>query len=104
MGYILASHFSRKKGIELFGDRAENTTTKELQQIDDMGTYEPQDIPKLSKQEKRDALKYLLFITEKKDGRIKSRKYAMGNKQHTYNGYDKSTGIVSAVLHRASYA
>ena len=43
MGGILVSHFSLKNSIELFGNRAEKTTTKELQQIHDMGTYEPQD-------------------------------------------------------------
>ena len=38
-GLTLASHFPLKKGIELFGDRAEKSTTKELQAIHDMGTY-----------------------------------------------------------------
>ena len=51
MWVILALHFSLKKGIELFGDRAEKATTKELQTIHDMSTYEPQeqDALKLSK-------------------------------------------------------
>ena len=57
-----------------------------------MGTYEPLDASKLTRDEKRDALESLLFITEKRDGRIKSRKCAMGNKQRTYGGYDKSAG------------
>ena len=41
MGVILASHISLKKGIELFGKRAKKSTTKELQAINDMGTYKP---------------------------------------------------------------
>ena len=57
-----------------------------------MGTYKPLDASKLTRDEKRDALESLLFITEKRDGRIKSRKCAMGNKQRTYDGYDKSAG------------
>ena len=57
-----------------------------------MGTYEPLDVSKLTRDEKRDALESLLFITEKRDGWIKSRKCAMGNKQRTYDGYDKSVG------------
>ena len=56
-----------------------------------MGTYEPLGVSNLTREGKRDALESLLFITEKKDGRIKSRKYAMGNKQRTFDGYDKST-------------
>ena len=59
-----------------------------------MGTYEyePIDASKITRDEKRDALKSLLFITEKRNGRIKIRKCAMGNKQRTYDGYDKSAG------------
>ena len=92
MGVILAQHFSLKKGIALFGDKAEQATTEELQAIHDMGTYKPLYVSKLTRDEKRDALESLLFITEKRDGQIKSRKCAMGNKQRTYEGYDKSAG------------
>ena len=51
-GIILASHYSLKKGTELFGEKANDMTTKELQQIHDMGTCEAQDASKLTKQEK----------------------------------------------------
>ena len=99
MGVILAQHFSLKKGIPLFGDKAEQATTEELQAIHDMGTYEPLDASKLTRDEKRDALESLLFITEKRDGRIKSRKCAMGNKQRTYDGYDKFADISPTITH-----
>ena len=66
MGVILVSHYSLKKGIELFGYKAQKATTKELKEIHDMGTYGPQDAKKRTKQEKRDALELLLFITKKR--------------------------------------
>ena len=56
MGIILALYLSLKKGIELFGDRSEEATTKELQAIHDMVTYKPQDASKLSKKETCDAM------------------------------------------------
>ena len=62
-----------------------------------MGTYEPIDASKLTRDEKRNALESLLFITKKRDGRVKGRKCAMGNKQRTYEGYDKSAGSSSTV-------
>ena len=62
----MAQHFSLKKGIALFGDKAEQATTEELQAIHDMGTYEPLDASKLTRDAKRDALESLLFITEKR--------------------------------------
>ena len=52
MGVILASHFCRKKGIGLGLDKAEIVTTKELQPIHDMGTYEAHDTSTLKKQKK----------------------------------------------------
>ena len=57
-----------------------------------MGTYEPLDASKLTRDEKRDALESLLFLTKKRDGKIKSRKCAIGSKQRSYDGYDKSAG------------
>ena len=33
-----------------------------------------------------------MFITERRDGRIKSRKCAIGSKQHKFDGYDKAAG------------
>ena len=57
-----------------------------------MGTYEPLDATKLTRDETCDALESLLFITEKRDGQIKSRKCAIGNKQCTYDGYYKPAG------------
>ena len=80
MGVIMASHFPLKKGIALFGDKAGKATEKELQAIHDMGTYEPLDASKLTREEKRGALEFLLFITEERDGQIKSQKCAKGNK------------------------
>ena len=90
--FILAQHSFLKKGIALFGDKAEQATTAELQAIHDMGTYEPLNVSNLTRDNKCDALELLLFLTEKRDGRIKSSKCAMRSKQRTYDGYDKSAG------------
>ena len=90
MRVILASHFFLKKRIELFGKGAEKSATKEVQDIHGISRYKPQDALALSKQEKRDALESLVCFAEDKDGRIKRRTCAMGNKQCTHNGYGKS--------------
>ena len=47
---------------------------------------------KLTKKERMEALSSLLFITEKRDGRIKSKKCAIGSKQRKFEGYDKAAG------------
>ena len=39
----------------------------------------------------------LFFLTEKRDGRIKGRKCAVGSKQGTFEGYNKADGISPTV-------
>ena len=90
LGVILVQQYNLKKGLELFGDRAEAATTKELQQIHDFGTYVPQDASSLSRAEKLKALSALMFIVEKRNGDIKARKCAVGSKQRTFPGYVKA--------------
>ena len=41
VGVIFAQHFSLKKGLELFGEKADPAVHKELEQIHKMDTYEP---------------------------------------------------------------
>ena len=74
MGIIPASLFPLKKGIGFFGERVETATTKELQAIYNMGTYEPQYASKPTKQDKHGLMESLSLITEQNDGQIKSRK------------------------------
>ena len=55
-GLIMSNQFSLKKGLELFGDKAEAATGNELQQIHDMDTYTPMHPNELSREEKTKAL------------------------------------------------
>ena len=41
VGVIFAQHFSMKKCLELFGDKANVVVQKELEQIHSMDTHEP---------------------------------------------------------------
>ena len=90
LGVILVQQYNLKKGLELFGDRAEAATTKELQQIHDFGTHVPQDAKELSRAERLKALLVLMFIEEKRNWDIKARKCAVGSKHRTFPGYVKS--------------
>ena len=51
----------------MFGERAEEATTKELQQIHDFGTYIPQDAKLLSREERSKDLSALMFIVENRN-------------------------------------
>ena len=92
LGVIMVSQYYLKKGIDIFGDRAAKETSAELEKIHLMGAYEPMDAMKLTKKQKQQDLDSLLFVTEKRDGRIKSRKCAIGSKQRDFDGYNKANG------------
>ena len=57
-----------------------------------MDTYTPIDPTTLSKEEKNKASSALIFLTEKRDGRIKGQKFAVGSKQRRFEGYNKADG------------
>ena len=47
LGMIMVQQFSLHAGIKQFGDEATESVSKELQQIHNMGTYEPVDPDKM---------------------------------------------------------
>ena len=75
----------------------------ELSEIDGLETYEPQRIKDLTYEDKTRALESLILISEKRadqDGKskIKGRCVAVGSKQRSYDGYEKSDGSSPTVI------
>ena len=89
-GVIVVHQYNLRKGLELFGDKADTATVKELSQIHEMGTFVPLDAGELTPEKKAKALSSLMFIVGKRDGRIKARKCAVGSKQRTFEGYSEA--------------
>ena len=92
MGVVLIDHFVMKKGVDIFSGRAETEVMKDMQKIRDMNTCKPMDTSTLTYQNRTDALDSILFITDNINGDIKSRTFAVGSKQRTYNEYNKRNG------------
>ena len=88
----MITQYNIQKGRQLFGEKADVAIVKELKEIDSFDTYVPLHAKDLSWEEKQMALESLFLLTEKRDGSIKGRKVAVGSKQRTYDGYDKSGG------------
>jgi hypothetical protein len=62
----------------------ETAVTKELNQFNKYGVFEPKHARDLSDKEKNKALSLLIFLKEKKSGNIKARSCANGNKQREH--------------------
>eukprot|EP00956_Cyclotella_meneghiniana_P038953 scaffold162906_cov46-Cyclotella_meneghiniana.AAC.1 len=84
LGVVLAEQYSINKGIRLFGERAKDSVRKELRQLHDYVTYTPIHAHELTPEQKKQALASLIFITEKRCGRIKARACANGSTQRDY--------------------
>ena len=84
LGVVLAEHYSINKGIRLFGDRAKESVSKELRQLHDYITYTPVHAHELTPDQKKQALASLIFLTEKRCGRIKTRACVNGSVQRDY--------------------
>jgi hypothetical protein len=65
--------FSLKKGLQKFGHKGHEAANDEMKQLIERGVFKPVDISTLSQQEKKRAMDSLIFLTEKRDGRIKAR-------------------------------
>jgi len=75
----------------------------ELLEIDGLETYKPQRIKDLSYEDQHRSLESLILISGKRanqDGhsKIKGRCVAVGSKQRTYDGYEKSDGSSQTVI------
>ena len=73
-----------KRGLKIFGEKGENAIQKELKQIHDMEGFQPKHWHELTREERAAALKYLMYLKEKRDGRIKGRGCADGRPQRVY--------------------
>ena len=90
------TQISASKGINLFGDRAITAVLGEFAQLNDMKVVEPLNPNILTPQQKRDALRTVCLLKEKRSGALEDRTCADGSKQHKYvEKEDSSSPTVS---------
>ena len=78
---FLTAQMSAKIGLRQFGQKGANALMKELQQLIDQRVMRPRDANTLSRGKKKNALKYLMFLKEKRCGKVKGWGCADGRKQ-----------------------
>jgi hypothetical protein len=81
---IFTHQYNLKQGIQKFGDNGEAALLVELQQLYDRSVMDPINKYNLLAEERKGALRYLMFLKEKRCGTIKGRGCADGWKQRDY--------------------
>jgi len=88
---FLTEQVSLKRGLQLFGSLGADAVVAELQQLDYRSVIQPEHASSLSPSEKRAALRYLMYLKQKRSGRIKACGCADGRKQRAYKSKDETS-------------
>jgi hypothetical protein len=94
---IVMTQHSVKKGLKLYGESGAKAVVSEMQQLHDRDVIEPKSADMLTREEKRKALHYLMFLKRKRCGRIKARGCADGRKQRIYKTKEETSAPTVAI-------
>jgi hypothetical protein len=90
------TQYNVKAGLQKFGAQGSDAVTTELKQLHDRAVMQPVFSHSLSREEKQRSLAYLMFLKQKRSGKIKGRGCADGRKQRLYkNKADVSSPTVA---------
>jgi Reverse transcriptase (RNA-dependent DNA polymerase) len=99
------TQYSMNKGLKLFGNKGTEAVRKEMEQLDKMSVLEPISPSDLTLSEREKVLEYLMFLKEKRCGKIKGRGCADGRLQRLWTDkHDTSspTAYLESLLLTAS--
>jgi hypothetical protein len=88
---IVMTQYSVKKGLKVFGEAGAEAVISEMKQLHDRKVIEPKAANMLTREEKRKALRYLMFLKKKRCGRINGRGCADGRDQRLYKTKEKTS-------------
>ena len=75
---------SLKSNLRALGDKAYTAVQSEMKQLHFRNTFKPKHWKELTHTQRQTVLEYHMFLKEKRDGAIKGRSVAGGNKQRDY--------------------
>ena len=89
-GQPTKKQYSLKAGLHKFAERGDAAVKKELKQFHTMSCFSPRNANTLTRDERRNALTSLMFLTEKRSGEVKARACANGSVQRTHIAKDEA--------------
>ena len=81
---FLTEQMSAKRGLKVFGKDGADAIVSEMNQLHIRKTIKPVQFKDLTREQKVQALRYLMFLKQKRCGKIKARGCADGRKQRVY--------------------
>ena len=93
----LIETFSLKRGLAKFGEKGEEAAFGEVKQLHQRECFKPIHPDDLTPRERKKVLESLIFLVEKRDGRIKARACANGSVQRAWMHKDDAASPTAAV-------
>ena len=94
---IAMTQHNVRQGLKLFGEAGVDAVMKELVQLHERGVLEPKSAKDLDVEQRKDALQYLMFLKQKRNGTIKGRGCADGRKQRAYTTKEEASSPTVAI-------
>ena len=82
--HVMLNQVGIREGLRKFGEKGNDALLKELNQLHERDTLLPKKKEDMTYDERKRALRYLMFLKEKRDGMIKVRGCADGRSQREY--------------------
>lgn len=82
--YSLAQTYSLNKGLKKFGEKGKKAAFNEMKQLHDCMVFKPICVEDMTPLECKRGVESLIFLVEKRDGRIKARTCANGSTQREH--------------------
>ena len=89
--YSFVQQYGLKAGIKKFGQRGKDAAHDEMKQLNYREVFTPIDTTEMTFEERKKSMESLIFLVEKRDGRIKGRTCANGSVQREYIGREEAT-------------
>ncbi|KAG7373109.1 reverse transcriptase RNA-dependent DNA polymerase [Nitzschia inconspicua] len=88
---LVTAQMTANKGVKIFGAAGEQAIEKELRQLLTRSVMHGVHSHELTREQRRAALRYLMFLKEKRCGTIKGRGCADGRKQRLYKSKEETS-------------
>eukprot|EP00980_Cylindrotheca_fusiformis_P016286 scaffold4840_cov147-Cylindrotheca_fusiformis.AAC.2 len=94
---LVTAQMTATKGLKVFGEAGADAIKKELEQLIYRRVMHGVDPHKLTIAQKKATLQYLMFLKEKRSGKIKGRGCADGRKQRIYKSKEETSSPTISV-------
>jgi hypothetical protein len=88
---FMTEQMSLRRGLQHFGQKGAEAVVSELRQVHYRQVIQPRYREQLSPSQRRQALRYLMYLKQKRCGRIKARGCADGRKQRLYKSKEETS-------------